>query len=87
VQGTQAAERTMHLRPPSGTSATTPAAVAATTDVGVARAADHRAVPRDTGVARDNRSLARRTRRAARHTLRQARTGTPVIDSTTSPSR
>jgi hypothetical protein len=93
VQGNEAAERTMHLRRPSDATApttandTTPAAAAATTDVAVARAADHKAAPRDTGVARDNRSLARKTRRAIRHTVRQARTGTPQIDSTTATGR
>lgn len=95
VQGNEAAERTMHLRRPANTNAhgtttgsdTTPPAVAATTDVATARAADHKAVPRDTGVARDNRSLARKARRAIRHTVRQARTGTPQIDSTASTAR
>jgi hypothetical protein len=90
VQGNEAAERTMHLRRPSGASTTTttttndttPAAAAATKDVAVVRAADHKVTPRDTGVARDNRSLARKTRRAIRHTVRHARTGTPQIDST-----
>jgi hypothetical protein len=72
VQGNEAAERTIHLRRSS-----------VATDVATARAADHRAVPRDPGVAR-HRGLARKTRRAVRHTLRQARTGTPQIDSSTS---
>jgi hypothetical protein len=81
VQGPQAAERTVHLRRPSGLR-DTPAAVAASDDVAVARAADHKVAPRDTGVARDHRSAARKTARAAKRTLRQARTGTPQIDST-----
>jgi hypothetical protein len=85
VQGNEAAERTLHLRrPPAAAADATPAAAAATTDVATARAADHRVVPRDTGVARDKHGLARKTRRAVRHTLRQARTGTPQIDSSTS---
>jgi hypothetical protein len=83
VQGPQAAERTMHLRPP-GQNDTTPAAVAAADDVAVARAADHKIVPRDTGVARDQRSVTRKVRRATKRTLRHARTGTPPIDSTAS---
>lgn len=90
VQGNQAAERTMHLRRPANTNTgttntttdTTPATDAATTDVAVARAADHKVLPRDRGVARNNRSIVRKTRRAIRHTVRQARTGTPQIDST-----
>jgi hypothetical protein len=81
VQGPQATERTMHLLRPSGLQATTPAAVAATDDVAVARAADHTVAPRDTGVAREHRSATRKAKRAARHIARQARTGTPVIDS------
>jgi hypothetical protein len=83
VQGNEAAERTIHLRRSSAATDAAPAAAAATTDVATARAADHRAVPRDPGVAR-HRGLARKTRRAVRHTLRQARTGTPQIDSSTS---
>jgi hypothetical protein len=83
VQGNEAAERTIHLRRPvAANAAATPAAAAASADVAVARAADRKIVPRDTGVARTNRSIPRKTRRAIRHTVRQARTGTPQIDST-----
>jgi len=90
VQGAEAAERSVHLRAPSGLAAmpqgepaaatTVTGAPTATAATDVVAAREGVAKPRDTGVVRDDRSSVRKTRRAAKRTLRRARTGTAEID-------
>lgn len=102
VQGPESAERSVHLRRPSGLpDANMPQGQAATsTDVAnateadpaskadAAKSRDHVTVkPHDSGIARDQRSAVSKSKRAVKRTLKRARTGTAEIDSSASPAR
>ena len=86
VQGPESAERSVHLRRPSGLpEANMPQGQpAASTDVaaaGTAKSRDRTTVkPHDSGIAKDQRSAVSKSKRAAKRTLKRARTGTAEID-------
>ncbi|HWI83511.1 hypothetical protein [Ramlibacter sp.] len=85
VQGTEAAERNLRLRRPSGL-ADMPQGQPADDAVAAAKRQDT-AVPKEPGIAREERSAVRKTKRAAKRTLRRARTGTSEIDSRSGDAR
>lgn len=90
VQGSEDAQRAVHLRRPPAVADNAPQTTAATTgDVVSARAAvrKERAVPRDTGVAQEQHSVVRKTKRAAKRSLRRSRTGVGEIDSKAAAAR
>jgi predicted carbohydrate-binding protein with CBM5 and CBM33 domain len=80
VQGAEAAERGVHVRRPSGAADMPQGQPAAATDVAAAAPAGQLVKPKDTGVAREQRSAVRKAKRAAKRTVRRARTGTAEID-------
>ena len=89
VQGSEDAQRAVHLRRPAAVAENMPQGEpaakgdAAKGDVAAARAAvrKERAVPRDPGVAREQHSVTRKARRAVKRSLRRSRTGVGEIDS------
>ena len=80
VQGPEAAERGVRLRRPKGLADMPKGEAAAASEVATAAPAGQLAKPKDTGVARDQRSAVSKTTRAAKRTIRRARTGTAEID-------
>ena len=86
VQGTEAAERNLRLRRPNGLADMPQGSVAGRADE-VAAAPDGKLVrddmakPKDSGLARDERSAVKKSKRAAKRTLRRSRTGVGEIDS------
>jgi hypothetical protein len=93
VQGSQSAERSLHLRKPSGLEDTPPRAtrddnlnvVVANDDVAarqeVLPGRDHMRPGRDQSLAKDQRSAVQKTKRAAKRTISRARHGVAEIDS------
>lgn len=100
VQGPESAERSVHLRRPSGLpdanlpqgQPAAPADVAAAgnadTNADAAKSRDRTTVkPHDSGIAKDQRSAVSKSKRAAKRTLKRARTGTAEIDGSASAGR
>ncbi len=77
VQGNEAAQRQLNLRPPSGLDS---APAAADTVPPVPKRSDVTLVPRKDEVARDVRSPTRKVKKAARRTVERSRTGVGGFD-------
>lgn len=77
VQGNEAAQRQLNLRPPSGLDRT-PAALDPVPSV--PKRSDVNLVPRKDEVARDVRSPTRKVKKAARRTVERSRTGVGGFD-------
>jgi len=78
VQGAQAAERKLPLRSPAAAADAAPQAAGPRPDVAAARKEVAR--PKDTGLAREERSAVQKTKRAAKRTVQRSRTGVGEID-------
>lgn len=90
VQGSEDAQRAVHLRRPDNTANMPQGTPDTKGDLATARNAvrkDRHAVPRDTSIARDEHSAVKKATRAAKRTVRRSRTGVGEIDSEAAAAR
>jgi len=83
VQGSEAAERQLRLRRPSGLDGM----AQASREDEVMAARDEARRPKDRSIAKSERSAITKGKRAAKRTIEQARTGTSPVDSTAQAGR
>lgn len=87
LQGTEAAERALHLRRPAAVADMPQGSVASSGDVAGfgpnrIKPRDEAVEPKDSGLARGERSAVKKSKRAVKRTLERSRTGVGGIDST-----
>lgn len=89
VQGSEDAQRSVHLRRPDNVTNMPQGTPDTKGDLASARNAvrKDRAIPRDTSIARDEHSAAKKVKRAAKRTVRRSRTGVGEIDSEAAAAR